>query len=234
MLSIIIPTYNEEEYLPKLLKSIKNQDFKENYEIIVADAESTDSTKDIAKKFGCKIIKGGKHSVGVNRGANTAKGDILLIMDADTIMPPDFLNKNFKFFITNKLDVASCYIKTIDGKIIDKLIHAIANGYYYSFKRIKPYIPSYCLFIRKGFFFEVGCFDENVPWLVDLAFSNALPKKTRYDIPPIHIKLSIRMAERLGRFNQMRIMLLAAFLCTIGKNYHKEYKWKNKPIERTI
>ncbi len=54
-LSIIIPTYNEEEYLPKLLYSIKEQNFKD-YEIIVADAGSIDKTKEIAESYGCKVI----------------------------------------------------------------------------------------------------------------------------------------------------------------------------------
>lgn len=57
-LSIIIPTYNEEEYLPKLLEGIKSQDF-EDYEIIVADANSTDKTREIAEVYGCKIVDGG-------------------------------------------------------------------------------------------------------------------------------------------------------------------------------
>ena len=43
--SIIIPTYNEEEYLPILLDSIKEQDFSD-YEVIVADANSTDKTRE--------------------------------------------------------------------------------------------------------------------------------------------------------------------------------------------
>ena len=50
-ISIIIPTYNEEEYLPKLLESIKSQDFTD-YEIIVADAQSDDNTREIAKENG--------------------------------------------------------------------------------------------------------------------------------------------------------------------------------------
>ena len=46
ILSIIIPTYNEEEYLPILLESIKKQNFKD-YEIIIADANSIDKTREI-------------------------------------------------------------------------------------------------------------------------------------------------------------------------------------------
>ena len=68
MLSIIIPTYNEEEYLPKLLNCIKNQTHKD-YEIIVADANSKDKTRQIAKKYGVfgeKVFMGNK-SLGIFR-----------------------------------------------------------------------------------------------------------------------------------------------------------------------
>ena len=52
ILSIVIPTYNEEEYLPKLLESIKMQSYSD-YEIIVADANSNDKTREIAEECGC-------------------------------------------------------------------------------------------------------------------------------------------------------------------------------------
>ena len=51
ILSIIIPTYNEEEYLPVLLDSIKEQNF-EDYEVIIADANSTDKTRYVLKVLG--------------------------------------------------------------------------------------------------------------------------------------------------------------------------------------
>ena len=54
MLSIIIPTLNEEDYLPKLLDSITNQTFKD-YEIIIADAGSKDETINIAQSYRCKM-----------------------------------------------------------------------------------------------------------------------------------------------------------------------------------
>ena len=56
ILSIIIPTYNEEEYLPVLLESIKQQDFSD-YEIIVADADSKDNTVKIAEEYGCIVVE---------------------------------------------------------------------------------------------------------------------------------------------------------------------------------
>src|SRR5690242_14030921 len=86
MLSIIIPTYNEEEYLPRLLASIRSQRF-EGYEIIVADNKSTDRTREIAARFGAKIVDGGMPGPGRNLGARAAQGDLLLFLDADVILP---------------------------------------------------------------------------------------------------------------------------------------------------
>ena len=92
MISIIIPAYNEEKYLPKLLECIKKQTYK-GYEIIVADAGSKDRTGQIAKKYGCKVVKGGMPAVGRNNGAKVAKGNILLFLDADVQINRDFIKK---------------------------------------------------------------------------------------------------------------------------------------------
>ena len=56
MISVIIPTLNEEEYLPVAVRSVKKQGVK-NIEIIVADAGSKDRTVEIAKSFGCRVTK---------------------------------------------------------------------------------------------------------------------------------------------------------------------------------
>ena len=91
-LSIVIPAKNEEKYLPKLLASVKKQSFKD-YEIIVADNNSKDKTKEIAKSYGCKIVKGGLPGKGRNAGAKIAKGEIILFLDADVILP-DSISSN--------------------------------------------------------------------------------------------------------------------------------------------
>ena len=72
----------EEEYLPKLLESIKSQDFTD-YEIIVADAQSDDNTREIAKEYGCIVVEGGLPGPGRNRGAEVAQGEMLLFLDSD-------------------------------------------------------------------------------------------------------------------------------------------------------
>ena len=106
MLSIITPTLNEEKYLQLLLVSIKKQDLSD-YEIIIADAGSTDKTIEIAKKYNCIVIAGGLPARGRNEGAKIAKGDILFFLDADTVLPDYFFHKALKEFGERKLDLAS-------------------------------------------------------------------------------------------------------------------------------
>ena len=121
MLSIIIPTLNEEDYLPLLLESIKKQDFKD-YEIIVADASSQDGTIEIAKNYGCKVVPGGLPAEGRNKGAEAANGDLLLFLDAEVILPKNFLEKLLLKFKKGKLDVASCGLQPIEEDWIPKFI----------------------------------------------------------------------------------------------------------------
>src|SRR5687768_854486 len=62
-ISVIIPTKNEEESLPLLLKSIESQTYS-NIEVIVGDCMSSDTTEQIARKFGAKVVKIPVDSVG--------------------------------------------------------------------------------------------------------------------------------------------------------------------------
>jgi len=55
MISVIIPVFNEEKFLPRCLESLKNQKFKD-FEIIVVDNNSTDKTAEIAKKFNVILV----------------------------------------------------------------------------------------------------------------------------------------------------------------------------------
>ncbi|MBW2981728.1 glycosyltransferase, partial [Candidatus Woesearchaeota archaeon] len=126
MLSIIIITKNEERCLPKLLKSLEDQTFKD-FEIIVSDAKSTDKTREIAEKHGYKIIDGGKPAKGRNNGARAAKNDLLLFLDADVILPKDFLEKNIKEFKERRLDCATAVYKPQGNKLADRFMYFFYN-----------------------------------------------------------------------------------------------------------
>lgn len=94
MISIVIPALNEEQFLSACLESLRNQNYRDEYEIIVADNGSTDETANIARSFGVKVIPcSEKKSVFYARqvGADAACGDIIVQADADTVYPRDWL-----------------------------------------------------------------------------------------------------------------------------------------------
>lgn len=161
MLSIVIPTLNEEEYLLQLLKSIEEQDF-DDYEIIVADANSKDNTREIAKQFGAKVVEGGFQSVGRNRGVEVAQGDLLLFLDADNMLPDGFFEKVLNEFERRKLDVATFAIRYYDGgKIINFLAHYFWNCSGYIFGDRATFVIGTIL-IRKEIHEKVNGFDEEI------------------------------------------------------------------------
>ena len=100
MISIIIPTKNEEDVLEECLRSIFSQSVNP-VEVIIVDGSSTDNTLNIAKKFDVKILKEEGFSSPANArnlGAENAKGDILLIMDADIVLHKDCLKHALEIF----------------------------------------------------------------------------------------------------------------------------------------
>lgn len=165
MLSIIIPTFNEENYLSLLLKSIKNQDFgvpPESYEIILADAGSTDKTLEIAKEYGCKIIPGGLPAKGRNEGAKVAKGELLFFVDADAVLPDNFFEKSLSEFNNRNLEMASfCLVPLPKNWISSFLLNIFYNQPIVLLESALPH-AAMGIFIKKEIFEKVGGFDEDV------------------------------------------------------------------------
>jgi GT2 family glycosyltransferase len=98
-LSVIVPAFNEELYLPATLKNI-NQAIDHlqgntKVELIVVDNDSTDKTPEIARSLGAKVLHEPTHNIGRvrNVGAQAATGEVLVFVDADTLIPEDLLSR---------------------------------------------------------------------------------------------------------------------------------------------
>lgn len=107
LISVIIPTFNEADYLPNLLTSLKNQTY-EPLEITVADWSSTDGTREVATSFGAKVVDVAERGVGParNEGAKAARGDFLLFLDADTILEPNLVEELMVELLANDAALA--------------------------------------------------------------------------------------------------------------------------------
>ena len=92
MISIIIPALNEEDSIGATLEYLKGCIADAKAEIIVADGGSIDKTRDIASKYGIKVLTGSDPSRAflMNLGAKEAKGDILFFLHADSYPPKTF------------------------------------------------------------------------------------------------------------------------------------------------
>ena len=101
-ITVVIPAYNEEQFLPKCLDSLQNQTFKD-FEIIVVDNNSTDKTAEIAKKYQATVINESKQGIAYARdcGFKKARASIIARTDADTITPPYWLQVIWDEFKNN-------------------------------------------------------------------------------------------------------------------------------------
>ena len=108
--SVIIPTLNEEEYLPPVLEHLKKID--EDLEIIIADGGSKDNTVKIAERFNVKVCKSEKgKGFQLNNGAGCAKGAVLIFLHADTFLPANAFNLINKYMLVRKIDIAAFKMK---------------------------------------------------------------------------------------------------------------------------
>jgi len=234
MLSIIIPTLNEEKYLPLLLKGIKKQNFNGNLEIIVADAGSIDKTIEIAKSFGCKIVPGGLPAKGRNEGAKVAKGNILLFMDADNIdLPTNFLKQLLEEFEKRNLDMASFPVYP-EGNGFDK----VAYGSYNLWARISQnFLPhaTNSILVRKEIHEKIGGFDEEIKMAEDHEFVRRAAKFGRFGfIKTEPVLTSTRRFERDGRLKTyLKYLVAALHMLLLGKIKSNIYNYRFNQYSKT-
>lgn len=160
--SIIIPTYNEEHYLPHILDDIAAQSIQPIM-IVVADAHSTDRTRAIAQEYGAIVVDGGLPGVGRNAGAAVAQGDVFIFFDADVRLPhTNFLSDTLYEFEKRALDIATCDVVPAEDTPINTFMHRTYNAYTRLTERVRPHAPGFCIFIKQSIHLAISGFDEAV------------------------------------------------------------------------
>lgn len=165
--SIIIPTLNEQDNLPILLNSIKNQDYY-YYEVIIADSLSQDQTKKIALSFKKKIsrfrfFQNKFKNVGAARnfGAQMAQGQFLIFFDADVEIEKEFLKRINEKINQYHLDALTVWNRAKRGWR-GKIIFSLLNFSMTLFQKIKPSANGPCIIVKKTLFEKVKGFDETI------------------------------------------------------------------------
>ena len=231
-LSVIIPTFNEGKYLGKLLNSILIQDYKD-YEIIISDNNSTDSTLRIAKNYNCKIVDGGRPAKARNNGAKFAQGKYLLFIDADAVLSENCLGMALKLFKERNLDVAGARYVPYDGNAIDDIFHFISLTVVFILFPFMPHINGGFFLCTKEIFDKVGGFDTSVRVGEDHAFARKAKKlgAKLSILKQIIVYLSVRRFKAEGRLKLgAKYAYALVYRIFFGEIRTKifEYKWGYK------
>jgi glycosyltransferase involved in cell wall biosynthesis len=217
-ISVIVPTYNEEEYLPKLLDCLGNQTMERSeFEVIVADADSTDRTAVIAREWGATVVPGGLPAVGRNAGAEAAQGDYYFFFDADVKFSKHLLEEAYSEMQERYIDIATCEARPLSNVALDRLMHNFANLYLKVNQYTNPVAPGYCILITSRLFHRVGGFDENVTHAEDFDLVRRASELRPFRVlENVHITLSVRRYRKEGR--------LAFIGHSIAVSFHRTFK----------
>lgn len=170
-MTVVIPTLNEEKHLPNLLADLSKQTFK-NFKVIVADANSEDKTKDIAKKFNklglkIKFLTTAKKNVSHQRnlGADSADTDWVVFMDADNRIPKNYLSDIKHHAKSLNPDILSTWFRPDTNIAQDKFTATLMNIFMDIAKNSPtPFIMESMILVKKKSFKKLKGFDTKILW----------------------------------------------------------------------
>jgi glycosyltransferase involved in cell wall biosynthesis len=227
MLTIVIPTMNEEKLLPVLLESIKKQTLQPA-EVIVADAHSIDSTRAISLKYDALVVDGGSVSLARNRGAHLARTELILFLDADVnLTDPHFLEKAVCEMKERNLEIATCDILPLSDAKVDHILHGAYNKYVRACGALYPHAPGFCLFVKKKLHDKIEGFDESITFCEDHDYARRAKQYGRFGIlKSVKIPVSIRRMVRDGRVNiALKYLMAELHLALIGPIRHNRFRY---------
>jgi len=227
--SVIIPAYNEEQYLPRLLKSIEIA--RANYsggrnqiEILVADNASTDRTAEVAAAYGARVVHVAKRRIGAarNGGARASTGEILCFIDADSAVHPQTFDAIDLVMKTGK------YVWGVTGATMERMSFPLFITYW-------TFLPMVLLtgldiglsFCRREDFEAVGGYDESRLYAEDVKFPWALKRLGRargqrtVRLPQVKALGCTRKFDQFGDWHYFW-MLGHVFKSLLTWNWHDE------------
>ncbi len=202
MISVVIPTLNEEKFVRMCLESLKKQDYKGEYEIILVDGHSTDKTASIAKEYTDRVLLLPPKGPGMarNYGATQAKYPVVAFIDADCLAPPNWLSRVEEDFRDPKLVGLGGVLRPQEGLALDKVMFKVNSDWWVRLSAIFGIYQLYgnCCAYRKDKFFELKGFDTNVSFWEDTELSMRMKK-----IGKLHIDGGWWVETSTRRFRQM-------------------------------
>jgi glycosyltransferase involved in cell wall biosynthesis len=227
LISIVIPCRNEEKLIGKTLESIREQTVvSSNTPIIIADANSTDSTLRIIQGFGLqmniRVVKGGLPPAGRNNGARYCQTKYILFLDADVKLGScDTLENVLTVAEAKQLELVVAKIKIDDAgwrdKIFEYLYVAAAKS-----KLLGAFGTGMFICIKSDAYKRLGPFNENLPLGDDWELSNKV-RRSRFALADTSVYTSKRRFNTLGYFSTFYMWVSVALSKSYRDKGHREY-----------
>lgn len=180
--SVVIPAHNEEKYIGKCLKAIRSAAkyvSPDSVEMIVVANRCTDRTADIARHLGARVIENGDKCISAirNAGIKAAGGEIIVTIDADSLMT------KYSLVEIKELLESGRYIGGGTNPKFDRMSVGMAFSALYVAINLLPimiknggYLSGAMFWFYKRDFEAIGGFDENLVSLEDMDFASRLKK----------------------------------------------------------
>jgi glycosyltransferase involved in cell wall biosynthesis len=213
LLTIVIPCKNEERYIQDTLFNLKQQGIGQT-KIYLADANSTDNTREIAREYAkdlnlnLTIIPGGLPAVGRNNGAKLSKTPYVLFLDADiTFTSLSAIEQALDTISNRNLNMVSSnpvYRGDVDWLAWFLLkINKIATLF---LSKTHPFAIGGFTLVDRGIFLSLGGYDEKATQAEDWLLSKQVPIN-KFEIIPDLFTQDNRRFKKYGYFNMIKLIL---------------------------
>jgi glycosyltransferase involved in cell wall biosynthesis len=228
--SVIVPAYNEEKYLPETLGHIGEAlaVIAHPSEIIVVDNDSQDRTGHVAESRGAKVLRESEHNISRvrNAGAENATGDVLIFVDADTLVPRTLFRT-----ITDVLEDEKCFGGAVSVGYAEPRrkwlrVYLLGWKFWGKFFNMKQGAAQFC---RKSVFEELRGYDQSIFMGEDVEFYWRLSKFARRHEGYLHFVENPTVTTSARRFDHMSLWktLLLTHPLFIYLAWRKKSFWKD-------
>lgn len=231
-LSIIIPTLNEAESLPRTLENVM-QLMPAAHEIILVDGGSTDTTVSIARQYPVKIRQTEKASraLQMNAGARAATGKHLCFLHADTLVPHDLVTIIHTTLSDQSIALAGFtsimrsrqkirWVASFHNYIKTYLLSFIYRPNLFFLKGLRLLFGDQVMFCRKNDFLRIGGFDEQRSIMEEADLCLRINKLGRVKQLRYRVESSDRRLAHWGFFKSHFIWTSICLLWVLGTSDH--------------
>lgn len=234
LLTIVIPTYNEEKYIARTLYAIVAQSKTTDIQIIIADAKSTDNTRSIVESIGfelglnIKIIDGGLPAVGRNNGAKLATTPYVLFLDADvTFTSRQVIKEALNEIIAGDYEMLSTtpvYKGEFDVRA--SIMFGINKYITWFLSKVEPFAIGGFTMVNRQLFIALGGYDEKVTQSEDWLLSKRILPHNFKLIPGLMTQDNRRF-KKYGYWNMIKLLWINWKNRNNPKHFYKDQGyWK--------